>query len=82
MKSYCDDLYSYKNNIISGSTIIYENKWKLVCNSIHSKKLNKKSIIYHIQTSNCSFKTENYKCKSIIPINDINLLEKLETIMN
>ena len=82
MKSYCDDLYCYKNNIISGSTIIYENKWKLVCNSKHSKKLNKKSIIYHIQTSNCSFETENYKCKSIIPINNINLLEKLETIMN
>ena len=82
MKSYCDDLYHYKNNIVSGSTIIHENKWKLVCNSIHSKKINKKSIIYHIQTSTCSFETENYKCKSIIPIDNMNLLEKLETIMN
>ena len=80
MKSLCDDCYQYKNIIISGSTIIFENGlWIIASQSKFSKKIeNKKIIIYHIQTSNTDFKTQYFKSKSIIPIKEYEILKSIE----
>ena len=81
-KSFSNNLVKYKNTILSSNNIVYENnKWILVSQSKFSKKVNKKCILYHLQTSNTNINTKYFISKSFFPIKDQYILEKIDKLV-
>jgi len=82
MKTYCNNIYNYKNTIVSGNTIVCENnKWILVENSEFAKYCDSTNILYHIQTSDNTIYTKNFDAKSIIPLNNAKLLQNIDELL-
>ena len=80
-KSFSNDLV-YKNTILSSNNIVYENnKWILVSQSKFSKKVNKKCILYHLQTSNTNINTKYFISKSFFPTKDQYIIEKVDKLV-
>lgn len=81
-KSFSNNLVKYRNTILSSNNIVFENnKWILVSESKFSKKINKKCILYHLQTTNTNINTKYFISKSFFPTKNNNILNSIDKLV-